>query len=79
MGCKKIIEDKCTNALNFTSISIIAAAAMEEALPAPKDMSAPFAGEVCFHNEDSPSFYWGNDAEFKCYLCQEVSVMQNKN
>ena len=53
---------------------------MEEALLlAPKDMSAPFAGEVCFHNEGSPSFYWGNDAEFKCYLCQEVNVLQNKN
>ena len=64
--------------MNFTSKSITAA--MEEALlPAPKDMSAPFAGEVCFHNEDSPSFYWGNDAEFKCYLCQEVNVLQNKN
>ena len=41
-------------------------------------MLAPFAGEVCFHNEDSPSFYWGNDAEFKCYLCQEVNMLLQK-
>ena len=66
--------------MNFTSKSItFTAAAMEEALQAPKDMSAPFAGEVCFHNEDSPSFYWGSDAKFKCYLWQVLNVLQNKN
>ena len=30
-----------------------------------RDPTAPFFSEVSFHNEHSPGFYWGNDADFK--------------